>query len=218
HLDDDYEAIRDLWRDNNRSELLERVHKLHGATRYCGVPLLRNLAGTLESELKQDGANIQASVEGLLNEIERIRHWAEHHDWQTEFRTYDVITAKANTESFSSLRLIRTSCAPSACRRFRAASRKRISGLPLGSRRNSMCCQEMPSLIPVPNALDTASLAAKHLASIYSGRLLSRQRCCSASVRMRCTKRSPWRVQLARIRGTKTRSVPIPWITAGQLR
>lgn len=97
HLDDDYEAIRDLWRDNNRSELLERVHKLHGATRYCGVPLLRNLAGTLESELKQDGANIQASVEGLLNEIERIRHWAEHHDWQTEFRTYDVNTAKANT-------------------------------------------------------------------------------------------------------------------------
>src|SRR5690606_7341036 len=90
HLDDDYEAIRELWRDNNRSELLERVHKLHGATRYCGVPPLRALAGTLETELKQGGDNIQATIEGLLNEIERIRHWAEHHDWQTEFRNYDV--------------------------------------------------------------------------------------------------------------------------------
>ncbi len=97
HLDDDYEAIRELWRDNNRSELLERVHKLHGATRYCGVPPLRALAGTLETELKQGGDNIQATIEGLLNEIERIRHWAEHHDWQTEFRNYDVNTANAKT-------------------------------------------------------------------------------------------------------------------------
>src|SRR5690606_3834520 len=61
HLDDDYKAIGELTRSGARQDLLERVHKLHGATRYCGVPVLRQLAGQLETELKQDVPDVQRS-------------------------------------------------------------------------------------------------------------------------------------------------------------
>ena len=66
--------------------LLEEVHKLHGATRYCGVPALRQAAATLETALKKNNADWAFLVEPLLNEIDRIEYWAERNEWQGEFR------------------------------------------------------------------------------------------------------------------------------------
>ncbi|TEE56132.1 Hpt domain-containing protein, partial [Pseudomonas aeruginosa] len=37
----DRQAIRQARDNDDRTALLERVHRLHGATRYCGVPQLR---------------------------------------------------------------------------------------------------------------------------------------------------------------------------------
>ena len=41
--------------------LIERVHRLHGATRYCGVPQLRAACQRSETLLKQDDAKASAS-------------------------------------------------------------------------------------------------------------------------------------------------------------
>jgi two-component system sensor histidine kinase BarA len=39
----------------NLNKLTSEVHKLHGATAYCGVPVLKTLAYEYETELKQKG-------------------------------------------------------------------------------------------------------------------------------------------------------------------
>ena len=70
----------------NREELLERVHKLHGATRYCGVPELRGAAEQLETALKQDKDDVRVLFDQFLAAIDRIQHWCEHSNWQALFR------------------------------------------------------------------------------------------------------------------------------------
>jgi two-component system sensor histidine kinase BarA len=42
-LEADREAIRAASEARDQNALIERVHRLHGATRYCGVPQLRGL-------------------------------------------------------------------------------------------------------------------------------------------------------------------------------
>ncbi len=49
-----------------RTTLLERVHYIHGASRYCGLPRLSAQADTLERTLKQQN-------QGVINELELIR-------------------------------------------------------------------------------------------------------------------------------------------------
>lgn len=46
--------------------LLAHTHYLHGATRYCGVPSLRNAAGALETGLKQALKDSPDQVAGLI--------------------------------------------------------------------------------------------------------------------------------------------------------
>lgn len=54
--------------------LLQRlVHKLHGATCYCGVPRLKEIAAKLEAKLKtHEKPDIQALVTEINQEIEQI--------------------------------------------------------------------------------------------------------------------------------------------------
>nr|WP_276583778.1 response regulator [Pseudomonas sp. RIT-PI-AD] len=53
-LEADREAIRDARDSGDRVALIERVHRLHGATRYCGVPQLRAACQRSETLLKQE--------------------------------------------------------------------------------------------------------------------------------------------------------------------
>ena len=55
----------------DRAQMLEQVHRLHGATRYCGTPKLEHHAGTLETLLKSHGSDedIREAVSALLEEI-----------------------------------------------------------------------------------------------------------------------------------------------------
>jgi two-component system sensor histidine kinase BarA len=53
-LNADQQAIRQARASNDSSALLERIHRLHGATRYCGVPQLRAACQRSESLLKQN--------------------------------------------------------------------------------------------------------------------------------------------------------------------
>jgi two-component system sensor histidine kinase BarA len=51
-LERDIPTITQLWQSGDSEALLEVVHKLHGATRYCGTPRLEHAAGSLEEALK----------------------------------------------------------------------------------------------------------------------------------------------------------------------
>ncbi len=58
--------------------LLERVHKQHGASRYCGVPRLQQACQQAEEALKDRGcppAQQKQRVERLLAELDALNHW-----------------------------------------------------------------------------------------------------------------------------------------------
>ena len=82
----DRERIPELWTNDNMEELLECVHKLHGATRYCGVPELRAAANHLETAIKCSAPDLEHQKDQLLSAMERLQIWSDQTDWQQLFR------------------------------------------------------------------------------------------------------------------------------------
>ena len=72
----DRQAIRQARDNDDRSALLERVHRLHGATRYCGVPQLRAACQTSETLLKQNDPAAAAALDELDKAIEALAETA----------------------------------------------------------------------------------------------------------------------------------------------
>ncbi|WP_250654833.1 response regulator [Alkalimarinus coralli] len=93
HLVSDIEAIQTLYEDGDHEALLERVHKLHGATRYCGVPELQAAAEKMETTLKRKNGDLEARYEDLIEAIEQVQRWAEYNNWQSALRDYSVDSA-----------------------------------------------------------------------------------------------------------------------------
>ncbi|MDF1630186.1 MAG: response regulator [Alcanivoracaceae bacterium] len=60
-----------LGKLTDRHQLLEQVHRLHGATRYCGTPKLEYCAGALETLLKRHATDedIHQALGALLEEM-----------------------------------------------------------------------------------------------------------------------------------------------------
>jgi len=90
HLSSDNEAIQTHYEDNDNKTLLERVHKLHGATRYCGVPELQSASEKMEIALKRKKSDLQPYYEDLTEAIEQIQRWAEHNNWQKALREFGI--------------------------------------------------------------------------------------------------------------------------------
>ena len=86
HLIDDREAIQEHFENDDKDQLLQRVHKLHGATRYCGVPELRACSENFETALKKQQEPLYPHFQHLMEAIERVLNWAENNDWQHNFR------------------------------------------------------------------------------------------------------------------------------------
>ena len=78
-LDSDASAMRHSCEEGNRDQLLEQVHKLHGATRYCGTPRLEAAARSLEVALKKSASDdeVQSGLQRLLSEIDAVRDHPE---------------------------------------------------------------------------------------------------------------------------------------------
>ena len=72
-LPEDSRQITTALQQGDQAQLREVIHKLHGASRYCGVPQLRACCQEAESRLKQ-GKDSQAAVTALLEAIERLRN------------------------------------------------------------------------------------------------------------------------------------------------
>ncbi|SFX43830.1 two-component system, NarL family, sensor histidine kinase BarA [Azotobacter vinelandii] len=71
-LDADRQAIHQARRDGDRAALIERVHRLHGATRYCGVPQLRAACQHSETLLKQHAPAADTALDELDAAILRL--------------------------------------------------------------------------------------------------------------------------------------------------
>ncbi|MGO1274342.1 MAG: Hpt domain-containing protein, partial [Pseudomonas helleri] len=71
-LETDRLAILQAREDNDAVALIERVHRLHGATRYCGVPQLRGACQRSETLLKQESPAADAALEELDQAILRL--------------------------------------------------------------------------------------------------------------------------------------------------
>ena len=75
-LDADRQAILIAWERRDREALIERVHRLHGATRYCGVPQLRAACQRCETLLKQDAPEAHEALQALDEAIQRLARTA----------------------------------------------------------------------------------------------------------------------------------------------
>jgi two-component system sensor histidine kinase BarA len=78
-LDTDREAIRAARALNDHIALIERVHRLHGATRYCGVPQLRAACQRSETLLKQEAPEVDIALDELDKAIIRVAMEARVH-------------------------------------------------------------------------------------------------------------------------------------------
>ena len=87
----DQETIRAKWSEENVEAVLECVHKLHGATRYCGVPELREASEQFETAIKRRSEDMEALRDNLLAAMERLEIWGNETDWQALFRNSDQL-------------------------------------------------------------------------------------------------------------------------------
>jgi len=75
-LEADRDAIGKALESNDQNALIERVHRLHGATRYCGVPQLRAACQRSETLLKQEDPRAVAALQELERAINRLANQA----------------------------------------------------------------------------------------------------------------------------------------------
>ena len=85
-LENDQSQINALYQQGDYKALLEQVHRLHGATHYCGVPRIQQTARHTESLLKQGHYAVLEDALFLLNEeITEVVRWNEENDRDQAF-------------------------------------------------------------------------------------------------------------------------------------
>lgn len=76
----DRKTIKEKLAIRDYDAALDAVHKLHGATRYTGVPRLQQVARSVEENLKtKQYGNVEALCGNLLAEIDAVLKWGEQH-------------------------------------------------------------------------------------------------------------------------------------------
>ncbi|GLO57062.1 histidine kinase [Pseudomonas putida] len=71
-LESDRQAIRAAREAQDHTTLIEQVHRLNGASRYCGVPQLRAACQRSETLLKQEHPHAQHALDELDSAISRL--------------------------------------------------------------------------------------------------------------------------------------------------
>ena len=78
----DIAKIKSCYDNNDTKGLLEIVHKLHGATHYCGVPQLKFRTEVVEVLLKSgEYQNIEETLDALFAAIQAVLDWNDNHDF-----------------------------------------------------------------------------------------------------------------------------------------
>ncbi len=77
-LEESRHAINEAYHNRDHDALLETVHRLHGATCYCGVPNLKSIAATAETMIKKhQWQQLDTIIQQLNNEINILQEWHE---------------------------------------------------------------------------------------------------------------------------------------------
>ena len=71
-LPSDRAYLQQAREQRDRPALLERIHRLHGATQYCGVPQLRAICKTCETQIKNNVTHLDPALDALDAAIERL--------------------------------------------------------------------------------------------------------------------------------------------------
>ena len=82
-LPKDRAAIVEQWELEDYDGLLAAVHRLHGATRYCGVPCLRQALDEFETALKGRIVHtFPQHMKHCMQQVDSLLHWADSNDWR----------------------------------------------------------------------------------------------------------------------------------------
>lgn len=83
-LSKDMQVVMEAWEEENLELLLEKVHRIHGATRYCGVPCLRNTLERFETALKSGlSKEYPPLMRQLSEDAAGLQQWAASNDWRS---------------------------------------------------------------------------------------------------------------------------------------
>lgn len=87
NLTEDLQDIETLWHNQQQAELLQRVHKIHGATRYCGTPCLMHSMEQLENGLKNnDLVDCDELYQKAIQAIINLQQWSQQNAWQEKLK------------------------------------------------------------------------------------------------------------------------------------
>jgi len=79
-LHDDKAAIQTAYEDEDFELMLEKVHRLHGATRYVGVPKLRQVTHDTETMIKKSQYDeLKVGATQLFTQIDKLIEWRDQH-------------------------------------------------------------------------------------------------------------------------------------------
>lgn len=78
-LPEHQQLLQRFWKNKDHSSLLEQVHKLHGASLYCGVPALEGAAAAMEELLKTNHSihsdEVIIAFEHLIEAIKELEKY-----------------------------------------------------------------------------------------------------------------------------------------------
>jgi two-component system sensor histidine kinase BarA len=82
-LTNDLPEIQSLWQQQQQDLLLASIHKVHGATRYCGTPCLMHNLEQLETGLKNhELVDCESLYQQAIESVIRLQQWAQENQWQ----------------------------------------------------------------------------------------------------------------------------------------
>lgn len=77
----DQAIINEAFLHRRYDELLEKIHRLHGATRYCGVPQLRHHTHTIEILLlNKQYQHLETALESFNQAVNTLKVWYSNND------------------------------------------------------------------------------------------------------------------------------------------
>lgn len=84
-LPDEIARIREQWEDDDLISLQATVHKLHGASRYCGAAALRKSLEETETDLKNGNyPDLPERIRTLVSNAETLQRWASENNWREQ--------------------------------------------------------------------------------------------------------------------------------------
>lgn len=83
----DLNLMKELWEEEQLESLFERVHKVHGASRYCGVPAFQQALADAETALKKKDHNkLPDTIKKLIATGKDLHEWSISENWKSELK------------------------------------------------------------------------------------------------------------------------------------